>query len=216
MPDPTMAGEMAEAYADTAVRALVSDMLDSRERYRAAAEAAFFGAVAAALIAMMVLPGCSSGGGSSQHALRSTSWGRCTERAMLSSASGHIGACVDYQYKQGHIDVSSVAASFRSSSSYPNPYFSFTFLNPDTKEVDFQFVTPEVPNNFTFSHSTRLINLARHPRARKVPSGDVLRVSLHAVNTRKASVYEVVSVSLTLNKKGFQCPNPDSIGKPSC
>ena len=112
--------------------------------------------------------------------------------------------------------MSSVAASFRAPSSYPNPYFSFTFWNPGTKETEFQFATPEFENNFTFSHSTRLIRLARQPLSRRVPSGDVLRVSLHAVNTRLASLYLVASVSLTLNKNGLKCPNPDSIGKPNC
>jgi len=173
------------------------------------------GAAAAGLIAAVVLP-VIGGGRSIARAPASPSWGRCTEKAMLSSAGGQISACVNYRYSQGRIDVSSVAASFRAASSYPNPYFSFTFWNPGTKDVDFRFTTPEFENNFTVSHSTRLISLARQPLARRMPRGDVFRVSLHAVNTRAGSVYPVASVSLTLNLNGLKCPNPDSIGPPAC
>ena len=207
MPDRTTPGDMAD-----------SDVLRfGRVRWRRRQVAQVVGGAATAgLLAAVILSGIGSGGRSSARGPALAPRSRCTEKATLSSAGGQLSACVNYEFAHGRIDVSSVAASFRAASSYPNPYFSFIFWNPGTKHVDFRFATPEVPNNFTVSYATRLISLARLPLARKIRTGDVLRVSLHAVNTRAAARYLVASVSVTLNPNGLQCPNPDTVGRPSC
>jgi hypothetical protein len=167
----------------------------------------FVRAGAAALCA--VLAGCSAGGPAPSPKITAqvtSFWRTCTETSTLATPTGQMRACVDYSYAGGRLKVTATAASYASNSGYDLPYFTFTFRNPSSAAVDYQFSSPVYEYENVFSHYTGLIELPRTSNARDIHPGDVLEVSLRAIDAHTGSVVQMASVALTLYPGGLLCP----------
>jgi hypothetical protein len=177
-------------------------------------------AVASVAALCAAIAGCSSIAPTMTHpktaSLASSSWGTCTEQAVLSTQAGWIRACVDYRYTHGRLRVLAVAASYSASSGYVSPYFTFAFRRPSGAVTDYKFSSPVLHEQLVDSDNTGLIDLAglaRSGQARHavgdlgdVRTADVLQVSLWALASMSAVNTQMASVALTLNPRGLLCP----------
>jgi hypothetical protein len=133
--------------------------------------------------------------------------GGCTEQLTLTASDGRMSGCVSYVYgPRGSVDVRGVEASFTSASGQTLPYFTFAFRNPASGKVDYQFATNTVYANAVKSHSTGPIMLGASQGIREVRPGDVLDITLHALETSGNYRYAVATISLSLNRQGLRCP----------
>ena len=133
--------------------------------------------------------------------------GGCTEQVTLTAADGRVSGCVSYVYgPHGNIEVRAVEASFTSASGQAAPYFTFAFRSPATGKVDYQFATGMVQANAVRSHSTGPIMLGTSRGSRAVRPGELLDITVHAMDTTTARFYSVAVISLSLNRHGLRCP----------
>ncbi|HTX84286.1 MAG TPA: hypothetical protein VME44_19040 [Streptosporangiaceae bacterium] len=166
------------------------------------------GAVVAAMCAAAT--GCSSSGRAAPPkaaSLASVSWDACTEQVTLTSRVGQMRACVDYHYAHGRLKVLATAASYASSSGYDLPNFTFAFRDPSRAVIEYKFSSAVVQANGVFSHNTGLIDLGKRAERRDIQAGDVLQVSLWAINAGSGRRDQMASVALTLYPRGLFCPD---------
>jgi hypothetical protein len=163
---------------------------------------------AAALCAAVTA--CSSGGSARppSKARLAPALPACTERVMLATTVGPLGACVDYRYVGSRLEVLAVAASYGpANSGYDLPYFIFAFRNPANGAIAYKFSSPVVRSTGVFSDRTRLIHLTRRA-ATRIGAGDMLQVSLWAVSIGAGGVKQMMaSVTVTLYPAGLRCPD---------
>jgi hypothetical protein len=137
--------------------------------------------------------------------------GNCTEQLTMTAADGHMSGCISYAYgPTDTIEVRYVEASYKSASGEAAPYFTFAFRNPASGKVDYQFAAKEVEANAVRSDSTGPMMPAASSGLRSVRPGDVLDITLHAENTTHALIFDVATMSLSLNRQGRICPHPGS------
>lgn len=155
----------------------------------------------------IVLASCSTGGptksGSARTAADIVSWRGCTEQLTLATLTGQMRACVTYSYGHGRLRVSAVAASYKTTNGYDLPYFSFVFHRPSSAVVDYRYASPVFEFENVFSRNTGLIHLAR---TADIHAGDVLQVSLWAIEANSGQLAQMASVTLTLYPQGLSCP----------
>jgi hypothetical protein len=131
----------------------------------------------------------------------------CTEQLTLAAPAGQLHACVDYRYARDRLEVLAVAASYAASNGYDLPYFTFTFRDPSSTRIAYQFSSPVVKAENVFSHNTGLIHLPAKAADTRIHAGDVLQVSFRAANATQGTLgVQMASVTLTLYPLGLWCP----------
>lgn len=216
-PVPDLADELRRV-ADSAARAAqplpVAEVMrlgDRRLRRRRSRDV-LAAAVVAGVAVVAVLTGAVRGAATRPPGGRSAAAmpGGCTEHLTLTAPDGRMSVCVSYAYRPGGtIHVRGVEASFASASGQALPYFTFTFRNPATDAADYRFSTPIVYANAVRSHSTGPIMLGARNGMDNVHPGDVLDITLNALQASGQSGpyrYAVATLSLSLSRHGLRCP----------
>ncbi len=156
----------------------------------------------------LALSGCSSSepgnSASAQTAAEvGSQWRNCTEQVTLATRTGQMRACVVYSYSDGQPRVASVGASYSANNGYDLPYFTFVFRQPSGAVIDYQYASPVFHAENVYSRNTGLIHLST---TADIHAGDVLQVSLRAIEASSGQVEQMASVTLTLYPQGLSCP----------